>query len=72
MRSKMRKMVKRLPQVPYNKRFTISDAADILQVPTCRLYVHIRTGKLQASRREVDGLMVVTGKEIVNYWHLFN
>lgn len=68
----MRKMVKQLPSVSPNARFTVSDAAEILQVPTCRLYVHIRKGKIEANKREIDNLMTISGKEILKYWHSYH
>lgn len=68
----MHRMVNELPYVAKCARFTVSDAAKILQIPTCRLYVHIKQGKITVKRREIDNRMTISGQEIIKYWHSYH
>lgn len=68
----MKKMTKRMPKVQAVRMYGISEAARLLEIPIRRIYLHIKVGKIEARKREVDSRLVISGQEIVKYWHKFN
>lgn len=52
--------------------YGMSEAARLLEVPIRRLYLHVKVGKIEARKREVDGRLVISGQEIMRYWHSYN
>lgn len=68
----MKSMNRKMPNVQAVRMYGVSEAARLLEVPIRRLYLHIKTGKIEARKREVDGRLVISGQEIVQYWHRYN
>lgn len=68
----MKVMNKRMPKVQAVRMYGMSEAARLLEVPIRRLYLHVKVGKIEARKREVDGRLVISGQEIMRYWHSYN
>lgn len=66
----MHKMVETIPNPVPTRKYTVSDAAKMLQIPVRRLYNHIKLDLIKTTKITFNGKLAIRGSEILRYWLL--